>query len=71
MTYPVSARFNVKVNHGHVIPFKKAMKHFEVEIESVKQVSKKEFIVTFEEPGTTLLDAKEFYPFASSWSEAV
>lgn len=57
--------FYVKlVDHGHVTAFKKVMKDFGVEISSCKQINQKEFFVTFEEPGTTVFDAIDFYPSA-------
>ena len=60
--------FCVKVDHGGVAAFKKAMKDFDVEISSYKQINRKEFLVTFEEPSTTIFDAKDFYPVAL-WSQ--
>jgi hypothetical protein len=60
--------FKVKLDHGHTSAFKKAMKKYDVEIVAYHQVNKKEFTVTFEEPTTTILDAKDFYPNAT-WSE--
>ena len=61
----MSPIFRVKVDHGHTQSFKKVMKRFHVEILSFQQISRKEFIVAFEEPSTTLVDARDFYPVAS------
>ena len=60
--------FHVKLDHGHVAAFKKVMKAFDVEISTCEQIGSKEFLVTFEEPTTTLFDAMDFYPVAS-WLE--
>ena len=64
--------FFVKVDHGGVAAFKKAMEkameNFDVEISSYRQINGKEFLVTFEEPSTTIFDAKDFYPIAL-WSQ--
>ena len=57
--------FRVKVDHGHVAAFKKVMKAFTVEITTCEQINTNEFVVTFEEPTTTLFDAADFYPVAS------
>ena len=44
------------------------MEDFDVEISSYRQINRKEFLVTFEEPSTTIFDAKDFHPVAL-WSE--
>ena len=60
--------FFVKVDHGGVAAFKKAMENFDVEISSYRQINRKEFLVTFKELSTTIFDAKDFYPIAL-WSQ--
>ena len=44
--------FFVKVEHGGVAAFKKAMENFDAEISSCRQINRKEFLATFEEPST-------------------
>lgn len=67
MIRPEGPSFHVKLHHGQTTAFKKVLKNFDVEFSSYQKINNHEFLVTFEEPTTTIIDAKEFYPMAS-WS---
>ena len=69
MISPKGPSFHVKLHHGQTTAFKKVLKIFNVEFSSCQQINNQEFLVTFEEPTTTIIDAKEFCP-AASWPPA-
>jgi hypothetical protein len=72
MSHPMffGPSFNVKLDHGHTMSFKKAMKEYDIEIYDCHQINRKEFVVTFEEPTTSIHDAMEFYPQAT-WRQVI
>lgn len=56
-------------SYGNAAAFEKIMKEFDDETQSHEQISLEVFLATFEEPTTTIFDAKDFYPIAS-WSQS-